>query len=145
MQPRCRKHCFCLQSFWYQIRDRTQGLFFKCGLTGYSLYSLITKLNNISLVKPKTSKGTTSRVPVNNYKIRCTSLCYPAYQYFAVDTLSQRQPLEDLAEQLEHLGCVLGLDLPFKSIHLVHVVGLMVSCRHTLGYCILYNPVCTTI
>lgn len=52
-----------------------------------------------------------------------------AYQYFAVDTLCKRQPLEDLTEQLEHLGCVLGFDFPFKSIHLVHVVCLMVTCR----------------
>lgn len=50
----------------------------------------------------------------------------PAYQYFAVDTLGKRQPLEDLAEQLEHLRCVLGFDLSFKSIHLVHVVSLMI-------------------
>ena len=52
-----------------------------------------------------------------------------AYQHFAVDALCKREPLEDLAEQLEHLGCVLGFDLSFKTIHLVHVVRLMVTFR----------------
>lgn len=52
-----------------------------------------------------------------------------AHQYFVVDTLCKRQPLEDLAEQLEHLGCVLSFHLPFKAIHLVHVVSLMVTFR----------------
>lgn len=52
-----------------------------------------------------------------------------AHQYFVVDTLCKRQPLEDLAEQLEHLGCVLSFHLSFKSIHLVHVVRLMVTFR----------------
>ena len=49
------------------------------------------------------------------------------HQHFAVDTLGQGQPLEDLAEQLEHLSRVLGLDLSFKPIHLVHVVRLVVT------------------
>lgn len=62
-----------------------------------------------------------------------------AYQYFIVDTLCKRKPLEDLAEKLKHLGCVLGFDLPFKSIHLVHVVRLMVTCRFKSGYCGLHR------
>lgn len=58
---------------------------------------------------------------------RCVSASSQTHQYFVVDTLCKWQPLEDLAEQLEHLGCVLGLHLPFKSVHLVHVVRLMVT------------------
>lgn len=50
-----------------------------------------------------------------------------AYQYFVVDTLCKRQPLEDLAEQLEHLGCVLCFHLSLEPIHLVHVVRLVVT------------------
>lgn len=50
-----------------------------------------------------------------------------AYQYFVVDTLCKRQPLEDLAEQLEHLGCVLCFNLSLEPIHLVHVVRLVVT------------------
>lgn len=50
-----------------------------------------------------------------------------AYQYFVVNTLCKRQPLEDLAEQLEHLGCVLCFNLSLEPIHLVHVVCLVVA------------------
>lgn len=53
---------------------------------------------------------------------------YHHYQYFAVDTLSQRQPLKNFTKQLKHLGCVFGLDFPFKPVNLVHIVRFMVPC-----------------
>ena len=45
----------------------------------------------------------------------------------AVDALGERQPLEDLTEERKHLSGVLGLHLPLKTIHLVHVVSLVVT------------------
>lgn len=51
------------------------------------------------------------------------------HQHFAVDALGQRQPLEDLAEEGEHLRRVLGLHLPLETVDLVHVVRLVVPCR----------------
>lgn len=49
------------------------------------------------------------------------------HQHFAIDTLCQRKPLEHLAEELIHLGCVLGLHLALEAIDLVHVVRLVVA------------------
>ena len=57
----------------------------------------------------------------------CAVAVLRTHQHFAVDALGEWQPLEDLTEQLEHLSCVLGLDLSFKPIHLVHVVRLVVT------------------
>lgn len=69
--------------------------------------------------------------------LRDNSRSGKSYQDFVVDTLCKRKPLEDLAEKLKHLCRVLGFDLSFKSIHLVHVVSLMVTCRDTriISYC----------
>lgn len=49
------------------------------------------------------------------------------HQHFAIDALRERKPLEDLAEQLEHLRGILSLDLALETIHLVHVVRLVVT------------------
>lgn len=61
------------------------------------------------------------------YIYNITSYRATSYQYFVVDTLCERQPLENLTEELEHLGSVLSFDFSFKTIHLVHVVCLMVA------------------
>lgn len=50
-----------------------------------------------------------------------------AHQYFGVDALCKRKPLENLREQLEHLRRVLGLDFALEAVHLIHVVRLMVT------------------
>lgn len=49
------------------------------------------------------------------------------HQHFAIDALGQRQPLEDLAEELEHLRRVLGFHLALEAVDLVHVVRLVVT------------------
>lgn len=50
-----------------------------------------------------------------------------AHQHFVVDALCEWKPLKDLTEELEHLRRVLGLDLAFEAIHLIHVICFMVT------------------
>lgn len=45
-----------------------------------------------------------------------------------LEQVSQRQPVEDLCEQIPHLLRILRSHFPFKPIHLVHVDTLVVTC-----------------
>lgn len=50
-----------------------------------------------------------------------------SYQYFVIDALGERKPLENFTEKLEHLSSVLCFHLTLKPIHLIHVICLMVT------------------
>ena len=47
----------------------------------------------------------------------------------AVDDVTQRQAVEYLGEEAEHLRRVLGLDLALEAVHLIHVDALVVAAR----------------
>lgn len=49
--------------------------------------------------------------------------------HLVVERCAQGQPAEDLREHGHDGGVVLVLDLPFKPIDLVHVLGLVVAAR----------------
>ena len=51
-------------------------------------------------------------------------------KYPWVDTVWEWQPVVDFCEKLDHGGGVLGLHLPLKPVHLVHVLRLVVAPRH---------------
>lgn len=51
----------------------------------------------------------------------------PSHQDFVIDALSERKPLEDLTEELEHLSGVLRFDLTLEPVHLIHVISLVVT------------------
>ena len=40
------------------------------------------------------------------------------------------KPVIDLGEEVHHVGRVLGFHLPFKAVHLVHVLGLVIATAH---------------
>ena len=44
--------------------------------------------------------------------------------------MAEGQPVVDLGEEVDHECRVLGLDLAFEAVHLVHVLALVVAPAH---------------
>lgn len=51
-----------------------------------------------------------------------------AYQNTSVDEMSQWKPVEHLGKTFRHLIVILAPHLILKSVHLIHVLRLVVSC-----------------